>query len=137
MAATDNIVRFPRAFFHNVRDSFSNFLAGFGMPGRDKLMSQHWALSLLNVEQLEAAYRSDWVARKIIEIPAFDSTRAWRTWQADKEDVKKLEKTERTLALQTKMMQAMIKARLYGGAAMIMGVDQVPSRTSSRSRRSA
>ena len=120
MAAVDNIARFPRMAL----DSFTNFLAGFGMPGRDKLMSQHWALNLINPEQLEAAFRGDWVARKICEIPAFDSTRAWRTWQADKEDVKALTKTERCLALQNKMMNAMIKARLYGGAALIMGVDQ-------------
>jgi uncharacterized protein len=124
MPTADNIVRFPRAFFDTMRDSFSNFLAGFGMPGRDKLMGQTWVLNPLGVDQLEAAYRGDWVARKIIEIPAFDSTRAWRTWQADKEDVKKLTNTERVLTLQNKMMNAMMKARLYGGAALIMGVDQ-------------
>jgi uncharacterized protein len=86
--------------------------------GRDKLMSQHWAFNIIDANQLEAAYRGDWVARKIIEIPAFDSTRAWRTWQADKEDVKAIEKTERCLGLQNKMLNAMIKARLYGGAAL-------------------
>jgi uncharacterized protein len=124
MAAADNIVRFSRPFFENVRDSFANFLAGFGMPGRDKMLAQHWALNIIGVDQLESAYRGDWVARKIIEIPAFDATRAWRQWQADKEDVKAIEKVEKQVGMQTKMLQGMIKARLYGGAALVMGVDQ-------------
>jgi hypothetical protein len=34
-----NIIRFPRVFF----DNFHNFLAAFGVYGRDKLSEQHWA----------------------------------------------------------------------------------------------
>jgi hypothetical protein len=88
--AAPNILRFPRAWFDATRDSFQNFLAGFGVPGRDKAVSQFWAYYPLDPEQLEAAYASDWVARKIVEIPAFDATRSWRLWQADKEDQKEI-----------------------------------------------
>jgi hypothetical protein len=122
--AAPNILRFPRAWFDSTRDSFQNFLAGFGVPGRDKAVSQFWAYYPLDAEQLEAAYRSDWVARKIVEIPAFDATRSWRLWQMDKEDQKQIEAAERAYNLQRKLLDGLIKARLYGGAAIILGVNQ-------------
>jgi hypothetical protein len=59
-----------------VVNNFHNFLAGFGVYGRDKLSEQHWAFHPPGVDQIEAAYRADWIARKIIEIPAHHSTRA-------------------------------------------------------------
>jgi hypothetical protein len=124
MVDLSNIVRFPKAFFSGMTsDSFRNFLAGFGVPGRDKATGQMWWLCPLDAGQLEAAYRGDWAARKIIEIPAFDMTRAWRQWQASKEQVTAIEDTERMFNIPGKMMDALVKARLYGGAAMIMGVD--------------
>jgi uncharacterized protein len=105
-------------------DSFRNMLAGMGILGRDKAVSQHWVLDVLNPQQLEYAYRGDWVARKIIQIPAFDCTRAWRSWEADKKDTEKLVETERNFNLQGKMLSGLEKARLYGGAAIVLGVDQ-------------
>ena len=114
----DNVVR--------LYDNFKNFLAGFGVLGRDKAESQYWWLEPLDVQQLEAAYRGDWLARKIIEIPASDSTRAWREWSAEKDQVKAIEGVERQHFIQRKMMTALIKARLYGGAAMIIGTDDGP-----------
>ncbi len=104
-------------------DNFKNFLAGFGVVGRDKAESQIWWLNPLDIQQLEAAYRGDWIARKIIDIPAFDSTRAWRIWNADKAAVTELEKLEQDLFIQRKLMLGIIRARLYGGAALIIGVD--------------
>jgi hypothetical protein len=41
-------------------DNFKNFLAGFGVVGRDKAESQIWWLNPLDVQQIEAAYRGDW-----------------------------------------------------------------------------
>ena len=105
------------------RDSMRNFLAGFGDPSRDKSAAQRFVLDLLDQEQLSAAYRGDWLARKIVDVPAFDSCRAWRTWEADNDQIEKLEECEKALGLQRKLMQALIKARLFGGAALIMGVE--------------
>jgi len=104
-------------------DSMRNFLAGFGVAGRDKAMSQRFVLNLLDPEQLTAAYRCDWVARKVVDIPAFDSCRAWREWQADKKQIEQIEKAEKQFGLQRKLMGAIAKARLFGGAAMVMGID--------------
>lgn len=104
--------------------SFSSFLAGFGMPGRDKSVSLQPVFILLTPKQLEDLYRGDWLSRKIVDCVAFDSTRAWRRWNADEPQVKKLEKAERDFDLQRKSLLALTMARLQGGSALIIGVDQ-------------
>ena len=61
--------------------------------------------------------------RKAIEIPAFDSTRMWPAWQAEQDQIEALEETEQRLNIKRKLERALIKARLYGGAAIVIGVD--------------
>ena len=117
-----SLLQFPRIRFP-FQDSFKNLLAGFGVPGRDKTTAQRFVLNLLDPGQLDAAYRGDWIARKICDIPPFDACRAWREWQADQDQIEKIEKLERDLGLQRKLMWAMSKARLYGGAALVMGIE--------------
>jgi phage-related protein (TIGR01555 family) len=104
-------------------DSFVNLLAGLGVSGRDKFASQSYAFVPMTQYELEAAYRGDWIARKVVDIPAFDMTRQWRQWQADAAQVELLEKLEKDLFLQQKTQQALIRSRLYGGAIMVMGTD--------------
>ncbi len=113
---TSNVVRIPLA------DSFRNFLSGFNVFGRDKTYHQEPFLRLLTPRDLSNLYRSDWLARKIIDVPAFDSCRAWRQWQAETDQIERLEEEERKFALQRKLMFAMTRARLYGGACLVLGV---------------
>jgi hypothetical protein len=110
------VVRMPLA------DSFRNFLAGFNVYGRDKALHQEPFLTILNPEQLTNLYRGDWMARKIVDIPAFDACRAWRQWQADTDQIEQLEDEERKFGLQRKLMFALTRARLFGGACLILGV---------------
>jgi hypothetical protein len=110
------VVRMPLA------DSFRNFLAGFNVFGRDKALHQEPFLWILNPQQLSDLYRGDWMARKIIDIPAFDACRAWRQWQAETDQIEQLEEEERKFGIQRKLMFALTRARLYGGACLILGV---------------
>jgi uncharacterized protein len=105
-------------------DSFRSLLTGLGIPGRDKVMSLSPSRDTLtyNMSELENLYRGNWLAKKIVDIPAFDCTRSWRSWDAEQDQVEKLEDAEREFGLQRKMLDAMIKSRLYGGAAMLMGI---------------
>jgi phage-related protein (TIGR01555 family) len=50
-------------------------------------------------------------------------TREWRSWQADPDQITALEKCEREMRVQLKVQEALVKARLYGGAVIIIGVD--------------
>lgn len=101
-------------------DTLVNLISGLGTV-RDKTTGGMFALPLLDKGQVDNAYRGDWIARKIVDIPAFDETREWRDWQADKPQIEKLEAEEARLGVQRKVMQARKLARLYGGAVLFIG----------------
>lgn len=104
-------------------DSLYNLATGMGGT-RDKSTQTMFGFTELPKQQLEMAYRGDWVSRKIVDIPAYDATREWRTWQGDKKDITAIEDVEKKLRIRKKMMMALQRARLYGGGALVMGVDQ-------------
>lgn len=102
-------------------DSFTNFLVGLG-GSADKLKSQQYAFVELQQLELETAYRGDWIARKVVDIPADDATREWRAWQADDKQIEKIEDLEDSMKVQGQVNLAMQTARLYGGSALVPGV---------------
>lgn len=107
-----------------VKDSLENLTIGLGDPTKDKLLGTYFAFQEMTREQLNLAYRGDWIARKCVDIPAQDATREWRNWQAESTDITAIEKLEKTLSLQSKLRSALSRARLYGGAALVLGVNQ-------------
>jgi len=101
-------------------DTLTNVVAGlFG--SKDKLASDRFGFFSQDRGQLEAAYRGDWIARKIIDVPPFDMTREWRDWQAEQKQIEAIEATEERLGVQRKVARALRLARLYGGSALVMG----------------
>ena len=92
-------------------------------PGKDPTATAHYHLHVLDRNELENAYRSDWIARAIVDAPAEDATREWRGWFGNAEEIEKLEEVEKKLYLQRKMRWAIIRARLYGGAGLVLGID--------------
>lgn len=103
-----------------VRDSLTNMVANIG-TGRDKAASTFYSMPMLSDEELLNAYRGAWLPRKIVDIPAFDSVRAWRDWQAKKQQIELIEAEEKRLNVKGKILEAKIKARLWGGAAVVIG----------------
>lgn len=107
----------------NIFDSLINLISGMG-TGKDKATYTQYVFMPISKPQLDAAYRGDWIARKAVDIPAFDSTRKWRSWIGDSKQIEQIENFERDFFLQQKLMTALVRARLYGGAALVMGVKQ-------------
>lgn len=101
-------------------DGFQNVVANIGTP-RDKASGATYHLSRHSDFELVAAYRSAWLPRKIVDIPAQDATRRWRSWNADKAQISALEAEEIRLGLQRSVRDALIVARLFGGAAIYLG----------------
>jgi uncharacterized protein len=100
-----------------ITDGFANLVAGLG-AGNAKT-SAHTYIVGHDQMTLENAYRvSTWFG-KIVDIPADDATREWRMWQADKGDIELLENEEKRLQVRQKVRQALIWARLYGGAVIV------------------
>ena len=103
------------------RDSMVNFMSGLG-TSKDKSTGAAFTLRVMTQMELEWAYRGDWMARKIVDIPADDATREWRCWEAKQSDISDIEKAERTLGIPYKVRDALQKARLYGGSVMVIGI---------------
>jgi hypothetical protein len=102
------------------KDGLVNLVANLG-TSRDKAAASHYGLPILSELDACNAYRGTWLARKIIDIPALDSCRNWRTWNADQNQISAIEAEEKRLGLQVKLLEAHTKARLFGGAAIYIG----------------
>ena len=101
-------------------DRLANLITGLG-TAKDKGTATRFAFKPIGPGELESAYRSNWIARKVVDIPANDLTRAWRAWQASQEQIEAIEAAEKRLRLQSKVAQAKKQARLHGGAGIYIG----------------
>lgn len=101
-------------------DTLTNLVSGL-FTNKDKLAHDRFGLVVQDRGQLDAAFRGDWIARKVIVVPPFDMTREWREWQAKKPQIEAIEAEEQRLGVQRKVNKALRLARLYGGSALILG----------------
>lgn len=108
------------------RDGLQSFVAGLGTD-RDKASTVFYVEPQINDQQLLAAYRSSWLPRKIVDIPALDSCRNWRAWQAENDQIEAIEAEEKRLNIKAKIIEARKKARLFGGAAIYFDVGDDPA----------
>jgi uncharacterized protein len=115
MPTRDNVIPF-------MRDRLTNVMSGMGTTV-DRRTAAFYSFIPMSGEQAEAGYRSSWLVRKIVDIPPLDMTRSWRDWQANADDIQKLEAEEKRLQLKMKCQRALVLARLYGGSALILGTN--------------
>lgn len=103
-------------------DSLTNLVAQLGV-GNAKTASDQFTLTLRTDQELDALYRGDWMGRKIVDLPVRDLLRPWRAWQAKPEQITAIDAAEKRHAVKAKLSLAWRAARLYGGAAIIIGAD--------------
>ncbi|CRM04914.1 phage-associated protein, family [Pseudomonas sp. 28 E 9] len=106
-----------------LKDSLQNLVAGLG-TARDKASHSHYAIPEMDDQQLLNAFRGSWTAQKGVTIPAVDACRNWRNWQADKDQIEQIEAEEDRLNVKGKILEALLKARLFGGAAVFIGTGE-------------
>lgn len=106
-----------------VRDSLTSLVSRMGTE-RDKAATTFYTHAVMTDEQLIAAYSSSWLPRKIVDIPALDSCRKWRDWQAKKPQIEAIEEEEKRLNVKGKVLEAAKKGRLFGGAALYIGTGE-------------
>ena len=104
-----------------MQDSLTNLVNGLGGP-LDPITRYQYQFTAIPRDQIEAAYRGNWLARKIVDAPAEDATREWREWKAEPDQIEQLEEAERKFDMRRMMRKALSKARAYGGSAVVMGV---------------
>ncbi|MBU4609145.1 DUF1073 domain-containing protein [Achromobacter sp. GG226] len=91
---------------------------------RDKAAHTVYVHRHMDTQELLTAYRNSWLARAIVDYPAEDATRKWRSWRAESDQITAIEAVEKRLGLSRKVQQALIAARLYGGAALYLNTDE-------------
>lgn len=109
-------------------DSLSNVMSGLNTGSDPRSYNQfnffnHGTHDYLwtNPMQLYAAYRSSWLARQIVNIPAKDAMREWRNFTC--KDAETIEKAEKRLNVSSKFTELASLSRLSGGAIMVMMID--------------
>ena len=113
----------------NFLDDLQNLVAELG-TGNDKraygkfVQTRNLALAD-SQEELDAMYRHDWLSRKVVDIVPDDMTREWRSFTGDDdpERIKIYKEEEDRLQLRNRFNLAHKWARLYGGAMIIMSID--------------
>lgn len=103
-------------------DGVGNILSGMGSSA-DKRSGSYYFHNALSFQQIEACYRSSWLARKIIDLPPSEMARPQRDWQADTADTETIEKLEKRLGVWPKLQEALRLGRM-GGGVIVMGVNQ-------------
>src|SRR5690606_15333527 len=65
-----------------ITDGLMNLVANLG-TARDKASHTTYGVPTLTEQDAVNAYRSAWIPRKIVDIPAMDACRKWRGWNAE------------------------------------------------------
>lgn len=104
-------------------DGLQNVIAGLGGAG-DKLTYNRYVTTHISSAQVDAAYRTSGLCRKVHDLKPQEMTRAGRDWQTDATDITTLTQAEKTLGVWAKLRLALEYAARYGGAAIVLGIDR-------------
>lgn len=102
----------------NMADGLVNIMSGRG-TSVDRGQHNFWHHIPMQAQQLEAAYRSSWLISKIVDLPAMDMVREWREWEAEADEIKKIETEEQRLGLVDAILWGIRYGRLGGGAVLL------------------
>jgi len=98
-------------------DGLVNIMSGLGTGKGKRDHGRYVFDNPFGYRELEAAYSTDWIARQIVDIPANDMTREWRTIKC--QDADEIRQEEDRLDLQSCVNESLSWSRLYGGAAVL------------------
>lgn len=114
-----------------VGGGITNQFTGMGTPRDQTTQTFYNFPRLFSKVELENAYRSSWIAKRIVNLPANDMVREWRQFSIEgdvgNDYTTTLENTERALQVKKRCNTALKWARLYGGAIMFLGIGDEPT----------
>jgi phage-related protein (TIGR01555 family) len=110
-----------------VRDAFQNLMArtGAGMPNLMEGSNYINDRLTRNYQLLNTLYRSNWLARRVIDIIPKDMLRNGWKYETDltPEQIDKLYRVERKTRILPALLRGLNFGRLYGGAAALMMIE--------------
>jgi len=104
-------------------DGLENVVSGLG-TSKSKRAHNRFTLEnfTANWSEMDAAYQTNWVVRRICDVPPEDMVREWRDIKSSASE--EIESEETRVGLKQSCMEAMTWARLHGGAAVLMITNQ-------------
>ena len=103
---------------------YTNIASGNGTGRAIDSYSGRKPMPYLTYMDIDELYRSNWMAKKLIDIPASDMTRKWRNFTHDDAGViKKRGLVEKKLNVKDVVRRAIQWADLYGGAVIVLHLD--------------
>lgn len=106
-----------------ITDDLMNVMSGLG-TGRDKNTYNRFTTRVVTSQEVNAAYRSSGLTRKVHDIYPLEMTRAGRDWQTEGDELDALYGEEKRLKVWPKLRSLLQKARLYGGGALLLGINR-------------
>lgn len=103
----------------SIADGMANVITGLGRANM-KSAATRYVVEYDGLERDNAFRASTWY-RKIVTLPASDAVREWRSWQAEKDQIEKIEGEEKRLGVRNVVYQALLTARHTGGAVILVG----------------
>ena len=107
-------------------DYFQNLAARMGYQSPSLPESTEYQMVRLsnNYWLMLTLYRNHWIARRIVDLPAQDMTRAWckLTCQVDPEDIQKFDRTVARTFTADRIRKALKWSRLFGGAGCLIAI---------------
>lgn len=100
------------------RDGLVNVASGLGTLKAKRSHNFFSYSGFGDWQQLDAAYQTNWLARQIVDVPAEDMCREWRTLKTDTADDIRAE--EDRLMIPMMVQEASTWSGLYGGAGILM-----------------
>ena len=100
-------------------DGLINALTMSGSSMDKRAQYSHAFCTTLDPAQIDAAYRDDWLARKIIDIPVADMTRGGLDLQLEADEITRFDIAAKRLGLYPKLKRALTLGRLGGGVMML------------------
>jgi phage-related protein (TIGR01555 family) len=102
---------------------YLNTASGAGTANSIDYHGNRYAIPYLTFQELDLKFRSNWMAMRVISVPASDCTRAWREFtNEDSEIVEAREQADLDLNVRDTVRRAIQWADLYGGAAIVLGM---------------
>lgn len=103
-------------------DAWLNPLSGLGIPGQDKSATNIYrSCNFLSYAEMDMLYRSDGLTRRIIDIVASEMLR--QGWEIEGDPQSELASQLEDMNAYHKLNTLIQSARLYGGAILIMGIN--------------
>lgn len=99
-------------------DGLVNVMSGLGTNRSKRAFNTFQYANYNDWAAMDAAFSCNWLARQIVEVPAEDMTREWRTIKAA--DAELIRAEEDRHMIPSMINEAVCWARLFGGAGMLM-----------------